>query len=231
MAKSKAVATTAQDYTVEDDGPSEGTLNLIRERMRETRDREARVRDLKSVLAEENIALNSMKMVVLPELFAKAGIDNLGLPAEGNNAAYDFKLRNYTHANIGADWEQEKRDEAFKVLERVGGKDLIKTEIYAFIPAGKGARTLVKSALAALKKLGIKAEAEASVQWNTLTAFVKEATEKRGLILPLEKLGATQGMIVEWKERTTDGASEKESGSKAPRNVAAKPEGTKRKTY
>lgn len=229
MAKGKAVARTAPSY-IEAEAPSEDKLNLIRERMRETRDREARVRDLKSVLADETKALNDMKMVTLPELFSQAGIDNLGLPPEGNQPAYDFSLRKYTHASISADWEQAKRDEAFKVLEQNGGKDLIKTEIYAFIPAGTKSRSLVKTAVAALKKLGIVPEVEASVQWNTLTAFIKEATEKRGLILPLDKLGATQGMIVEWKERKSDGTSQKESGPSGDR-TQARPEGTKRKVY
>jgi hypothetical protein len=230
MAKSKAVQPAVQDYTVEAEPPSEGTLQLIRERMRETRDREARVHDLKSVLSEETKALNAMKFEVLPELFAQAGIDNLGLPPEGNNPAYDFRLRNFTHASISAEWEPERKAEAYKVLETVGGKDLIKTEIYAFLPAGS--RGLVKKAVAALKKLGIVAEVESSVQWNTLTAFIKEATEKRGLILPLEKLGAQQGMIVEWKERK-DGTTQKESRSagNAATATRSQPEGTKRKTY
>lgn len=230
MAKAKAVARAAPSY-ITHEAPSEDKLNLIRERMRETRDREARVRDLKSVLADESKALNDMKLVTLPELFAQAGIDNLGLPPEGNQPAYDFKLRNFTHASISAEWEPERRDEAFKILEskEVGGKDLIKTEIFAFIPAGPKAKGIVKAAVAALKKLGIVPEVEKAVQWNTLTAFVKEATEKRGLILPLDKLGATQGMIVEWKERKTDGTSEKASNSAG--NRTSSPEGTKRKTY
>jgi hypothetical protein len=236
MAKkpTKAVATVAPSY-ITAEPPSEDKLNLIRERMRETRDREGRVRDLKAVLSDETKALNDMKLTTLPELFAGAGIDHLGLPAEGNNAAYDFTLRNFTHANISAEWDDERRNEAFKILEskEVGGKDLIKTEIYAFIPAGPKSRALVKSAVAALKKLGIVPEVEASVQWNTLTAFVKEATEKRGLILPLDKLGATQGMIVEWKERKTDGASQKE-GTTVRDRPQSRPEGTSRskgKTY
>jgi regulator of protease activity HflC (stomatin/prohibitin superfamily) len=226
----KAVATAAPAY-ITDEPPSEDKLKIIRERMRETRDREARIKDLQSVLADETRSLADLKNVVLPELFAQAGIDNLGLPAEGNNAAYDFKLRKYTHASISADWEDEKRAEAFRVLEQNGGKDLIKTEIYAFIPAGPKSRALTKQATAALKKLGIVPEVENAVQWNTLTAFIKEATEKRGLILPLEKLGAVQGMIVEWKERKTDGTS-KEENRTGRDGTATRPEGTTRnKSY
>lgn len=228
MAKGKGVARAAPSY-ISEEAPSEDKLNMIRERMRETRDREARVRDLKSVLSDEAKALNDMKLVTLPELFAQAGIDNLGLPPEGNQPAYDFVLRKFTHASISAEWEPERRDEAFRVLEQNGGKDLIKTEIYAFIPAGPKAKGIVKAAVAALKKLGIIPEVEKAVQWNTLTAFIKEATEKRGLILPLDKLGAQQGMIVEWKERKSDGTS-KEARS-APGNRTSSPEGTKRKSY
>jgi hypothetical protein len=114
MAKSKAVKPAAQDYAVEDEGPSETTLTIIRERMRETRDREARVRDLKSVLAEETKALNDMKMTVLPELFAQAGIDNLGLPPEGNNPAYDFKLPHPTARQTRRNPRDDRRMEREK---------------------------------------------------------------------------------------------------------------------
>jgi hypothetical protein len=232
MAKPKAVAQAAPSY-ITAEPPSENTLNLIRERMRETRDREARIRDLKAVLSDENAALNAMKQTTLPELFAQAGIDNLGLPAEGNNAAYDFKLRKYTHASISADWDEDRKKEAFKVLEskEVGGKDIIKTEIYVYLAPEQ--RGLARKVTAALKKLKVEFETELSVPWNTLTAFIKEATEKRGLILPLETLGATQGMIVEWKERK-DGSSEKEAGTASRDGAQARPEGTGRrqgKTY
>jgi hypothetical protein len=225
------VATTTPSYIAPAE-VDESVLNHIREEMKLTRDREKRIADLRSVLGEEQKALNQSKMTTLPELFARAGIDNLGLPAEGNNPAYDFKLRNYTHASIAADWEKERKDEAFKILEHNGGKDLIKTEIACYIPPEK--RGLVKKAVAALKKLGIVPDVESSVPWNTLTAFIKEATEKRNIILPLDKLGATQGMIVEWKERKADGPSKEEStrpsGNKAPRRGS--PEGTgKARTY
>jgi hypothetical protein len=80
---------------------------------------------------------------------------------------------------------------------------------------------MVKKVQAALKPFkGIEVDKNESVPWNTLTAFIKEATEKRGLILPLDKLGATQGMIVEWKERK-DGPSQKE-GTQRQREPAAR---------
>jgi metal-sulfur cluster biosynthetic enzyme len=194
--------------------------------MREARDREHRIRDLESVLSEERKSLNQLKQVTLPELFAQAGVDQLGLPAEGNNPAYDFKKRIHTHASIGADWDDDRRKEAFKVLEANGGKDLIKTEITVFIPAEL--RSIAKKVLAALKPFkGIEVETNLTVPWNTLTAFIKEATQKRGLILPLDKLGAQQGMIVEWKERK-DGTTQEASST--GRNVAqARPEGTSRR--
>jgi hypothetical protein len=214
-AKAPAAAGAAPSYIESEEAP-ETVLNSIRERMRETRDREQRIRDLKSVLAEEAKAVNDMKLTILPEMFARAGIDNLGLPAEGNNPPYDFKLRQFTHASIGADWDDERREEAFKVLTANGGADLIKTEIVINIP--RELRALAKKVLSALKPFkGIEVETNLSVPWNTLTAFVKEATQKRGLILPLEKLGATQGMMVEWKERS-DGTSEKANST--GRNVA-----------
>jgi hypothetical protein len=229
MKKPKQAAATAAPSYIDAEPVSEDTLNKIRDHMRTARDHEARIRDLESVLSEEKKALNTMKTVTLPEVFAQAGVDNLGLPAEGNQPPYDFKLRSFTHASIGADWDDERRAEAFKVLEANGGKDLIKTEFVIFIP--RELRAMVKKIQAALKPFkGIEVDKNESVAWNTLTAFVKEATEKRGLILPLEKLGATQGMIVDMKERK-DGTSQKE-GSRASGNQSqalASPEGTGRK--
>lgn len=227
MKKPKA-AQAAPDY-ITDTEVSEDTLEAIRGHMRAARDHEARIRDLESVLSEEKKALNDMKMITLPELFTKAGIDNLGLPLEGNNPPYDFKLRSYTHASIGADWDDERRAEAFKVLEANGGKDLVKTEFVIFVP--REARGLVKKIQAALKPFkGIEVEKNESVAWNTLTAFIKEATEKRGLILPLEKLGATQGMIVDMKERKDGSSQEKNRTSgNVTQTRSNTPEGTSRR--
>lgn len=223
-------AAQAPAYITADEVP-EDTLKMIRDQMRIARDQEQRVADLESVLATEKKALSDMKMIALPELFTKAGIDNLGLPAEGNNPSYDFELRSYTHASIGADWDEDRRAEAFKFLEQkqVGGADIIKTEIVIYIPREQ--RAVVKKVMAALKPFkGLDLEQHDSVAWNTLTAFVKEAIEKRGLILPLEKLGATRGMIVNFKERK-DGTTQKEGTT--PRNRTAgttgSPEGTGRK--
>lgn len=224
----QAAAASAPDYITTEE-VSEDVLEQIRGHMRTARDHEARIRDLESVLAEEKKSLNAMKMVTLPEVFAKAGIDNLGLGAEGNNPPYDFKLRSFVHASIGADWDDDRRKEAFTVLEKNGGKDLIKTEFVIFIP--RELRGLVAKISKALKPFkGIEVEKNESVAWNTLTAFVKEALEKRGLILPLDKLGASTGMIVDMKERK-DGTAQKES-SGSGRNVApaiASPQGTGRK--
>jgi metal-sulfur cluster biosynthetic enzyme len=222
----KRAEVAAPDYITPDEADP-NVIERVRTMMREARDREGRINDLKSVLAEESKALQQMKMVTLPELFTQAGIDQLGLPAEGNNPAYDFKRRTSTHASIGADWDDERRKEAFKVLEENGGKDLIKTEITVYIPSEL--RKLAKKVLAALKPFkGIEVETNLTVPWNTLTAFVKEATQQRGLILPLDKLGATQGMIVEWKERK-DGTTQ-ETRRSTGRNIAqTRPEGTRRK--
>lgn len=224
----QAAATPAPDY-IESDEVSEDVLEAIRGHMRSARDHEARIRDLESVLSEEKKALNDMRQVTLPELFTKAGIDNLGLPAEGNNPPYDFKLRSFTHASIGADWDDDRREEAFKVLTANGGASLIKTEFVIYVP--RELRAMVKKIQAALKPFkGIDVEKNESVAWNTLTAFIKEATDKRGLILPLEKLGATTGMIVDMKERK-DGASQKE-GNRSSGNVPQarpSPQGTGRK--
>lgn len=223
----QAAASAAPDYiTAEEATPD--VLEKIRQHMRTARDHEARIRDLESVLNEEKKALQALKFVTLPEVFVKAGIDHLGLPLEGNNPPYDFSLRSFVHASIGADWDDERRKEAFTVLEKNGGKDLIKTEFVIFVP--RELRAMVKKIQAALKPFkGIEVEKNESVAWNTLTAFIKEAIEKRKLILPLDKLGATTGMIVDMKERK-DGTTQKESRTSGNKpQASSSPEGTGRK--
>lgn len=183
--------------------PSEDRLEKVRVILRQARDTERRIVDLEAALKEAKGQVLELKQKTLPDLFDEAGIDNLGLPAEGNLPAYDCKLGPYYHANIGAEWEEERRQAAFKYLEDQGSGDLIKSAYIVLVPRGK--RAFAKKVEAALTKLGAEFTSKLDVPWNTLTAWVKEQVEKKNNTPDLAVLGATVGRVVSLKERKTNG--------------------------
>lgn len=193
----KPATQSAPDF-VEAATLSEDKLEAIRTQLREVRDTTARIGDLQSVVGEENKKLQRLTFETLPEMFAAAGIDSLGLPAEGNNPPFEAKLNPFYRANIAASWDEERRAAAFKLLESLGAASLIKTFITIEVP--REDRKKVKEITAALRKMKCHFEVEASVHSGTLTAFVREQLEE-GRVLPLDVLGASVGNIVKMKER------------------------------
>jgi hypothetical protein len=135
---------------------------------------------------------------------SKVGQDRIGLEAHG----VDLVKEAYYHANIAADWPEEKRQIAFDWLVSSGNEDLIKTTFTMQFPRKMfDVAVWLKKQVAKLKFPGKGKEIEMpeavvtlGVPWNTLTAFVKEQIEK-GAELPLETLGATVGWIVKVKQR------------------------------
>jgi hypothetical protein len=179
--------------------PSADVLEKIRQKLREARDAERRMSDMSESLKEQTKLLQGLRHETLPDLFIDAGIDNLGIPAEGNLPGYDFELKPFYRANIAADWPQERRKQAFDFLEQRGDGDLIKTTIVVLIPRDQRAKA--KKVESALKKLKVNYEIDLSVPWGTLTAWIKEQIEKHDATLPLETLGAQVGTVVKMTQR------------------------------
>ena len=179
--------------------PSEDVLEKIRQKLREARDTERRMSDMSESLKEQTKLLQGLRHETLPDMFIQAGIDNLGIPAEGNLPGYDFELKPFYRANIAADWPEDRRREAFDFLEKSGNGDLIKTTIVILIPRDERAKA--KKVQSALKKLKVNYEVDLSVPWGTLTAYVKEQIEKHDAVLPLDKLGAQVGTVVKMTQR------------------------------
>lgn len=175
---------------------SETTLESLREEVRKHRDlllqvqdAEARLKDLKSQLYE----LESKR---LPDLFLQAGVDSVGLPAEGNLPAYDAALKPYYHANIPA----ENRAAAFKWLNDNGFGDIVKTIFKIEFGLGESAPT--QKLENQLDALGVAYSKDMNVPWPTLTAWLKERLHKRDTDLPpLDLFGATVGNVVKLKKR------------------------------
>jgi hypothetical protein len=174
-------------------------LGKIRDAARRLRDLEAEIVDLTERTTEKKAEVSQLKQKELVDLMNEAGVDNIGLPAEGNMPAYDAKAGAYYHANIGADWPPEKRDAAFAWLEEHGHGDLLK----AVVTVAFGRRELEQARTLenTLRDMGLSPNLSMSVPWATLTAWLKEQVERRHAQPPLELLGATVGQIVKLTPR------------------------------
>jgi hypothetical protein len=179
--------------------PTQDKLEALRNAVRRQRDLQLEIRELQQLLSDKNKALSDMEMRELPDLFYAAGVDSVGITAEGNLPAYDATMRPFYHANIKADWPDEQKSDAFKWLDKEGHGDLIKTMIK--VELGRGERKQAIKLEKALQEMGIDYSSELGVPWNTLTAFVKEQIEKHQTVPPLDLLGASVGTVVKLKER------------------------------
>lgn len=174
---------------------SDDTLERLRAAARTVRDLRRTAEDLTERLRETNAAVLDWEQRRLPDMFVEAGVDSVGLPAEGNLPAYDAALKPYYHANIPVD----QQDAAFAWLDKAGHGDMVRYVIT--VSLGKGEDATAKKVMAGLDKAGVSYETKRGVPWNTLTAFVREQVEKYKTTPPLALLGATVGQIVQLKPR------------------------------
>jgi hypothetical protein len=178
-------------------------LEAIREELRYVRDLRLKVLDLQSQIVESNKLIYEKERVTIPDMFLDAGVDTIGLPAQGNLPSYDAKLEPYYKANILASWDDDRKQEAFNWLIKHGAGDIIKSTITIRLPLGSD--KLRKRIMDALSKFrGIAITHDMSVPWNTLTAYVRECFTKGQKLPPLDVLGADVGSIVKMTERKSE---------------------------
>lgn len=189
---------SAPDFSIEADAPTADKLEALRNAVREQRDLEAEIAARDNALKESKTRLDELRFRSLPDLFMAAGVDSVGLAAEGNLPAYDAKLGDFYHANIATSWDADRRKAAFDWLEKNGHGDLIQIAVTVNIPRGELEKA--KKLFSLLDEAGYVYSANEAVPWNTLTAFVKEQVSN-GTVPPLETLGATVGKIVKLRER------------------------------
>lgn len=175
-------------------------LDILRSKAAEVRDVEHQIADLEQQLKEKRARLQSLCRVELPDLMTECGTDHIGIPANGNMAAYDAVLRPFYKANIAASWSSEKQQAAFNWLVDNGFGDLIKTEVDVQFTRDqyKKAERLVKM----LKTKGFKPEFLQRVHHGVLTAWLQEQIEQ-GHLPPLDVIGGEVGRVVVLKERRT----------------------------
>ena len=187
-------------------------LAELRSLAREARDLELEIADLEENTKRRRAELRDLQHSRLPDLMAESGVFNVGIAAEGNLPAYEAKLGAFYRAVIAAEWTPDRREAAYDWLEEAGHGDLIKSEVVVQFnreDLGK-ARVL----LARKEKLGLQPSLTRGVNWNTLTAWLREEDREAktaGVPLrdhlraqasaedPLATLGAEVGFVVKLK--------------------------------
>jgi hypothetical protein len=171
--------------------PSEDRLVKIRTKIAELRDLEVQSASTQERLTELNTKINNMKFRELVDVFDEAGVTKLAIGAEGNLPPYEIEIKPFYKANINS-LPPEEQPKAFAWLQKHKAGDLIKSTYTVSFGMGDDKRR--KAFVALLKKGKFQYDFEFGVQWNTLTAFVKEQVKAKKDI-PLKTLGATVGRM------------------------------------
>ena len=190
-------------------------LEAIQAEAKKARDLEFTIAELEARVKEHRSHLNTIYIETLPQMMMEVGIDHIGLAKEGNYAGYDYKLKKFYRANIAARWDDEKREQGFAYVKRMGAEDLIKTEVVVLFP--KGGVALAKKLVAFAKKMKVNikigkkkiakpvtVEISRGIHSGTLSAWLRELVEKHHKfpsVADLEKIGGTIGVVVEPEER------------------------------
>lgn len=175
---------------------------------------DSELRDLRDMAAELVLTENEIKLAeaklkelkkrryelqnnLVPSRMDELGVDIVGVPGLSADVVSKF----YCKANIAADWEEDRRERAFKYLESIGAGDIVRTEVKMYF--GPGDDNVLKALLDMIESSEIPfplVEQRKAVPWNTLTAFAKERIES-GEPLDLEAIGATAGTVAQVKKR------------------------------
>jgi hypothetical protein len=207
--------------------PSPDKLDELRKLVRNARVLKMEIERLEEDKAELERRYTKARTEVIPAFMEENNIPAITIGKEGNYPAYDCVVRPYYRANIAADWEPAKKEEAFKYLESIGEGDLIKTAVTFYFPQEHYAAVSLflkavgrlkfvvkvaefvgrgKSKRKIVKKMTVKpplAVVEKSVQWNTLSAWLRRRVERTGVVPKLDKIGGSVGVVADLKEVET----------------------------
>lgn len=160
------------------------------------------VENLEEQLKQKKTRLYDLETKILPDIMNQIGADVTGVDG------VQIELQRKIHANISKDWEDFRKIAAYDHLREIGGEDLIKQTM--IVSAGKGSdekmlqiAQRVRQMLAEIE-LDASLSMEPSVQWNTLTSFVKSVLKEGDTPVDLEVIGATDitvAKIVRKKEK------------------------------
>jgi len=173
-------------------------LSRLEKHLTDARDLEREITSLEERLSEMRQQLNGLYSKTIPDLFDECKMEAFTLQADGNYPAIEYEMKPYYSANIAATWPEEKRRAAFDWLEKNGHGDLIKVDVISSFERGRKEQA-EKFFESVCKKKGVSAKFKETVHPQTLTAFVKEMVEEKGVMPPLELLGASVGRVVKPK--------------------------------
>jgi len=177
-------------------------LSAIEAAAEEYRDLIKRKEDLEEQLKAAGKEVEQMAMVTLPDLLDTVGIDHVGVPAKGNQAAFDVVMRPYYKAVIAASWDEQKKQDAFNALSSLNAGDLIRRTVTIFIPATRPDAPDLEARLVAMAgNVGLEATTDRTVPWNSLTSWLKERVEGGKQLPSLDTIGATVGRKATIKDR------------------------------
>jgi len=171
-------------------GQDTSRLRKEAERWRDLQEEKA---SLEERLRDVNLRISDLEFVTLPTIMDEMRIARLDLDPEGNHPGLELVVKPHYYANIAADWDPDRRQAAFQALEKSGNGDLIKTDVQ--ISLSRQERSRLKKLLGGLKKAGFDFAVKEAVHFSTFTAWLKEQTELKHPVPPLEVIGAKIGRI------------------------------------
>jgi soluble cytochrome b562 len=174
-------------------------LKALRDAVAEVRELEKVKADLEERLKATNIELQDFYFKKLVTLLDEAGVTEIILTAEGNMPEVKATAKPFYRANISSDWPDDKRRAAFDWLDQNGHGDLIKTEVNVVF--NREQRSDALKFAEEQRQTGKTVIPKENIPWATLTAWLKEMVEKKGIMPPLETIGGTVGRVVALKPK------------------------------
>lgn len=178
------------------------TVDDVRRAAAKARDLELRKQQLKESLTEVDQQLRTLYWHSLPKMMQSAGVDCVGVAAQGNLPAYDLTLEDHVSANIGVTWTEEKRNAAIRWLEDHGHGDLVQTSVTAEFPREKRADAIefVERSASDLP-LGTDVTIRETVNPMTLRAWLRREMKAGRQLPPLDLIGAAIARVAKLKRR------------------------------
>jgi hypothetical protein len=146
-------------------------FNKAREAAAKYRDLLQQKADLHERLRRIGAQVDNLCKHELPDLMDQAGVDSIGLPANGNSPACDLTLVPFFNANISADWPEDKKRAAFDALKDYGHEELIKANIS--IALARHDHALLAGIIRALEPFAVDKVVREAVHHKTLTAWLQ----------------------------------------------------------
>jgi hypothetical protein len=189
---SKMAAAAAAAPSVEDSD----LLIELREALSRWRDADAELSDLSHRVEDVRERKRAIERDSLPDLFERAGVSTVAIPARGNLPSAVAKLVDYCRANIVASWPEEVRERGFAVLERIGLGDLIKCVVS--VSFNRDDYVEAQRLAHKIKLSGLTPQLAKSVHWSQLSSALREVLDSGAEVSreDLDAIGADVGKTV-----------------------------------